>query len=270
MTTYEKYEALKSYIKELQTLAVAYSGGVDSTFLLRVAHDVLGDQAIAVTATSSTYPKREFEEAKQWVTDIGARHFVIVSEELEIEGFKDNPPDRCYYCKRELMTKVLAIAKEQGMAYVADGSNIDDLGDYRPGMRAAKELQILSPLKKVEMTKEDIRILSKDLGLPTWNKPAFACLSSRFPYGHEITREKLSMVEQAENYLMDLGFRQLRVRHHDDTARIELGEEEFVKFADPVLMKQVGAAFQSYGFTYVSLDLNGYRTGSMNEVLTDI
>ena len=270
MTLQEKYSFLKTYIKDLGSLAVAYSGGVDSTFLLKVAYDVLGDKVIAVTATSSTYPQREFEEAKRWIKDIGATHIIIESEELEIDGFTENPTNRCYYCKRELFNKVKKEAIQKNIQYVADGSNLDDLGDYRPGMQAAAELEVVSPLKLANMTKEDIRILSKELNLPTWSKPAFACLSSRFPYGHKITREKLSMVERAENYLIDLGFRQIRVRHHDDTARIELGEMEFERFANKDLMRQVGKEFKDIGFTYVTLDLNGYRTGSMNEVLKDI
>lgn len=270
MTLQEKYNYLKDYINELGSLAIAYSGGVDSTFLLKVAYDVLGDKVIAVTATSSTYPQREFEEAKRWIKDIGAKHIIIESEELDIEGFTENPTNRCYYCKKELFHKVKEEALQYNINYVADGSNLDDLGDYRPGMEAAAELKVVSPLKISEMTKNDIRVLSKELDLPTWSKPAFACLSSRFPYGHKITREKLSMVEKAENYLYDLGFRQLRVRHHDDTARIELGENEFERFIDKDLMKQVGKEFKEIGFTYVSLDLNGYRTGSMNEVLKNI
>jgi len=266
----EKYEYLKNYIKDLGSLAIAYSGGVDSTFLLKVAYDVLGENAIAVTATSSTYPQREFEEAKRWIKDIGAKHIIIESEELDIDGFSENPTNRCYYCKKELFGKVREVAVENNIEYVADGSNQDDLGDYRPGMQAAGELKVVSPLKESKMTKDDIRTISKELDLPTWSKPAFACLSSRFPYGHKITKEKLSMVEQAEDYLYELGFRQLRVRHHEDTARIELGENEFDQFINKDLMRQVGKKFNTIGFTYVTLDLNGYRTGSMNEVLKGI
>jgi uncharacterized protein len=263
----QKFDDLKSYLEDLGSIAVAYSGGVDSTFLIKVAYDVLGDQAIAVTARSSTYPEREFHEAVKYIEEIGARHIVIESEELDIQGFSDNPTNRCYYCKKELFQKVGEVAKEQGIQYVSDGSNYDDLNDYRPGMQAAQELQVVSPLKHAKLRKEDIRVLSKQLGLPTWDKPAFACLSSRFPYGHKITREKLSMVEQAEQYLMDLGFKQLRIRHHEDTARIEIGEKEFDKFLDKDLMRMVSKHFKTLGFTYVCLDLEGYRTGSMNEVL---
>lgn len=267
MLLQEKYANLKDYIKNLGSLAIAYSGGVDSTFLLKVAYDVLGENAIAVTATSSTYPKREFEEAKRWIKDIGAKHIIIESEELDINGFSENPTNRCYYCKQELFTKVQRVAMKNNIKYVADGSNLDDLGDFRPGLQAAAELKVVSPLREAKMTKEDIRALSKELALPTWSKPAFACLSSRFPYGHKITKEKLSMVEQAEDYLYDLGLRQLRVRHHENIARIELGEVEFEKFMNKNLMRQVGKKLKKIGFTYVTLDLNGYRTGSMNEVL---
>jgi uncharacterized protein len=263
----QKFNVLKEYLKSLGSVAVAYSGGVDSTFLIKVAYDVLGDKAIAVTARSSTYPEREFNEAVAYIKNIGAQHIVITSEELDIEGFSSNPTNRCYYCKKELFEKVGEVAREKGIQYVADGSNYDDLNDYRPGMQAAKELQVVSPLKYAELTKEDIRILSKKLGLPTWDKPAFACLSSRFPYGHQITREKLFMVEQAEEYLMSLGFRHLRIRHHEETARIELGEKEFESFLDKELMRKVVKKLKNIGFTYVCLDLEGYRTGSMNEVL---
>ncbi|WP_330386499.1 ATP-dependent sacrificial sulfur transferase LarE [Natronincola ferrireducens] len=263
----QKFQNLKEYIKDLGSLAIAYSGGVDSTFLIKVAYDVLGEKAVAVTARSSTYPEREFREAVDYIKTIGAKHIVIESEELDIEGFSTNPVNRCYYCKKELFQKVQEVAKKLNIEFVADGSNQDDLKDYRPGMEAAKELKVVSPLKHVELTKEDIRNLSKDLDLPTWDKPAFACLSSRFPYGHEITIEKLSMVDRAENFLMDLGFRQLRVRHHGELARIEIGEKEFQKFLQPSLVKKIAKELKAIGFTYVCFDMEGYRTGSMNETL---
>ena len=251
-------------------MAVAFSGGVDSTFLLKVAHDVLGDNAIAVTARSSTYPEREFKEAVNFAAQNNIEHVVIVSEELEIEGFSENPVDRCYFCKRELFSKIAGIAKEKGIKFVADGSNVDDLGDYRPGLKAVAELGVVSPLREAGMTKEDIRALSKEMGLATWDKPAFACLSSRFPYGQKITKEKLEMVDKAEQYLLDLGFKQVRVRHHGDVARIEVAAHERRKFFDEQLMDRISGEFKKIGFTYTALDLKGYRTGSMNETLGDI
>jgi len=269
MLLQEKYQILKDNMKKRGSAAIAFSGGVDSTFLVKVAHEVLGDKMIAVTATSSTYPERELKEAIKYAKDMGVKHLIISSEELDIEGFASNPTNRCYYCKKELFTKINAIAKENGVEYVFDGSNIDDDGDYRPGMQAARELEVISPLKEAKLTKDDIRELSKDLGLPTWNKPAFACLSSRFPYGNEITAPKLKMVDEAEQFLLDMGIRQVRVRHHGEIARIEVAPEERTRFFDIEVMNRIGERFKQIGFTYVTLDMLGYRTGSMNEVLTE-
>jgi len=269
MLLQEKYQILKDNMKKRGSAAIAFSGGVDSTFLVKVAHEVLGDKMIAVTATSSTYPERELKEAIKYAKDMGVKHLIISSEELDIEGFASNPTNRCYYCKKELFTKINEIAKENGVEYVFDGSNIDDDGDYRPGMQAARELEVVSPLKEAKLTKDDIRELSKDLGLPTWNKPAFACLSSRFPYGNEITAPKLKMVDEAEQFLLDMGIRQVRVRHHGEIARIEVAPEERVQFFDAEVMNTIGERFKEIGFTYVTLDILGYRTGSMNEVLTE-
>ncbi|MDD3225209.1 MAG: ATP-dependent sacrificial sulfur transferase LarE [Clostridium sp.] len=265
----EKLEVLKKNLKELKSVAVAYSAGVDSTFLLTVAHEVLCDNVIAVTAKSSTYPEREFKEAEAFTKKIGVKHIVMVSEELDIKGYSKNPTNRCYYCKTELYTKVKNIAKENDIANVVDGANLDDMGDFRPGMVAAKELGIISPLKMAGMTKDDIRKLSKEYGLKTWNKPSFACLSSRVPYGSAITSKKLKMIEKSEQFLLDLGFKQVRVRHHGEIARIEVAPEEREKFFDSSLMDKIGLKLKEFGFKYVTLDLLGYRTGSMNEVLTD-
>jgi len=264
-----KFQKLKDNLRDLGSVAIAYSGGVDSTFLLKVAADVLGNSVIAITAKSSTYPEREFKEAVKYIEGIGAKHIVIISEELEIEGFAKNPVNRCYYCKKELFSKIRKVADDNNINAVLDGSNVDDVSDFRPGMKAARELEVISPLKNAGFTKNDIRELSKRLGVPTWNKPAFACLSSRFPYGNEITVEKLSMVERAEQFLLDLGFRQIRVRHHEDIARVEVNAEERDKFFDINIMDKVGNELKSIGFKYVTLDLLGYRTGSMNEVLSE-
>lgn len=260
-----KLERLKSEILRMEKVVIAFSGGVDSSFLLKVAHEVLGENVLAVTAKSSTYPEREFNEAVEFVTDYGIPHRIIVSEELEVEGFSDNPLNRCYLCKHEMFNKIRQIAKDEGYKSIAEGSNKDDLGDYRPGMQAISELGIASPLKDAGLSKNDIRLLSKELGLKTWDKPSFACLSSRFPYGEKITAQKLHMVDKAEQFLIDLGFRQIRVRHHGSLARIEVEEIDFDRFLDKQMRNDVYTKLKELGFVHVTLDLKGYRTGSMNE-----
>lgn len=267
MTLQEKFENLKELIKSYEKLVISFSGGVDSSFLARVAHDVLGDNVLAVTARSATYPEREFKEAVEFAKTYGIPHRVIVSEELEIDGFSQNPVNRCYLCKTELLDKVIDIAKNEGYNYVAEGSNKDDLGDFRPGLQAVKEHGVVSPLREAGLTKDDIRELSKELGLKTWNKPSFACLSSRFPYGQTITVEKLNMVDKAEDFLLNKGFTQVRVRHLGDTARIELLADDISRMLDPELREETVKLLKSLGFIYITLDLAGYRTGSMNEVL---
>ena len=260
-----KYEALKEYLRSLGSVAVAFSSGVDSTFLLKTAHDVLGDKCIAITAMSCSFPKRELEEAKAFCEKNGICQIIVESEELDIDGFRQNPKNRCYLCKHELFEKIWEIAKENGMNAVAEGSNMDDNGDYRPGLQAVAELGVTSPLRHSKLAKEEIRILSRNLGLPTWDKQSFACLSSRFVYGEEITRDKLSMVDKAEQLLLDLGFHQLRVRIHGTLARIEVLPDELQKVLEN--RNQIVKAFKEYGFTYVTMDLQGYRMGSMNETL---
>lgn len=263
----KKLEDLKIYLKELKSVAVAFSSGVDSTFLLKVAADTLGDQVIAVTAQSCSFPKRELNEAIAFCEKEGIKHCVCESEELEIEGFAQNPKNRCYLCKKELFEKIQVIAKENQIEHIVEGSNLDDNGDYRPGLLAVAELGVKSPLRTCNLTKSDIRALSKYLELPTWEKQSFACLSSRFVYGEAITEEKLNMVDKAEQLLLDMGFHQVRVRIHDSMARIEIMPAEFDKLMQENRRINIAEELKQYGFTYVTLDLLGYRMGSMNETL---
>ncbi len=262
---HEKYQHLQDYIRSLGSLAVGYSSGVDSTLMLKVAHDVLGDKALAVTASACWFPSREKEEARAFCEHEGIRHILVSVTPDEIPGFRDNPPDRCYICKKALFTRIGEIAKEQGIAYIAEGSNMDDLGDYRPGLMAVSELGVVSPLREANLYKAEIRQLSQELGLPTWSKPSFACLASRFVYGETITDEKLAMVEQAEDFLLAKGFVQFRVRIHGKLARIEVPADQIQTAA--AMASEINARLQAIGFQYVSLDLGGYTMGSMNKVL---
>jgi len=265
-----KYDALRSILESMRSVAIGYSGGVDSTLLVKVAVDVLGDKTLAMIGRSKTYPTREFEEAVALAEKLGARYVVVDTEETDDLKFRENPPDRCYYCKTELFGKLQELAERERIAWIADGTIADDVGDFRPGMRAKSENNVRSPLLEAGMSKEDVRSLSKELGLPTWDKPSFACLSSRFPYGTGITPQNLTKVDHAETYLRDAGFRRFRVRFHDEhTARIEVGPDDIPRFLDPVFRETLVARFKELGFLYVTLDLKGYRTGSMNEVLSE-
>ncbi len=263
-----KYKNLKDSIRNMGEIVIAFSGGVDSTFLLKVASDVLPkEKVLAVTSRSETYPQKQLEEAKELAESMSVEHIITYTSELENERFAQNDKLRCYYCKHELFSEIIRIAKDRGYKYVADGSNYDDhIHDYRPGLKAAAELEVRSPLKEAEFTKNDIRIISKKLGLSTWEKASFACLSSRFPYGDKITIENLTMVDKAEEFLQQYNFQQLRVRHHDDnTARIEILPEDM-----PVLLKdreEIVEKLKEIGYTYITMDIEGYRTGSMNELL---
>ncbi len=264
----QKQHILHENLLRLGSVAIAYSSGVDSTFLLKTAHDLMGNRVIAVTVESNLFPQREQAEARRFCEMEKIRHIVCHADELKIVGFCENPKNRCYLCKMELFCQMKRIAVENGMAFVAEGSNLDDLGDYRPGLQAIDALEIQSPLRKAGFTKQDIRQLSKQMGLSTWKKPSIACLASRVPYGEMITAEKLAMVEQAEQFLLDLGFQQFRVRIHGKMARIEVLPEALERLVQAEIREQILSAFHAYGFTYVSMDLQGYRMGSMNEALS--
>lgn len=267
MTTIEKLEKLKNNLKELNNLTIAFSGGVDSTFLLKVAKDILNENVLAITINASMHTKKEIKEATDYANEINVKHNVLNINNINIKEFIDNVPERCYFCKKEIFTQIMKISNENNIVNIADGSNVDDLSDFRPGMKALKELGIISPLKDVGLTKQEIRDLSKILDIPTWNKPSFACLASRIPYNHKITLQKLNMIEKSEKFIFELGFKQFRVRHHGEIARIELQQNEILRFIESGSSNKACEYLKSLGFNYVTIDLLGYRTGSMNEVL---
>ncbi len=262
----KKLSQLKDYFINAGKVAIAFSGGVDSTFLAKVAHDTLGDKMLAVTLVSNSFPARERNDATLFCQQEGIPQVEISYNELDIPGFAANPKDRCYICKKALFKMIKETAASKGITIVCEGSNMDDTGDYRPGLKAIKEMDIKSPLQIAALTKNEIRNISKELKLPTWNKPSLACLATRFVYGEEITKEKLIMVGKAEQLLVDLGFTQMRVRLHGNIARIEILPQDFEKIMKPEIRQKVDEEFRKFGFAYVTLDLKGFRSGSMNEV----
>jgi len=264
-TLEEKYQALRGHLRLLGSVVICFSGGADSALLAKVAYDVLGENALAVIALSESYARREKDDALALAATMGIPVLTVEAKELQDENYASNPENRCYYCKTELFTHLSRVASERGIRWIAYGANHDDLGDYRPGQVAASEFGVLAPLLEAGLTKAEIRHLSKSLGLATWDKPALACLSSRFPYGTRITAELLSRLDDAEDYLRhDLGFRQIRVRHHDTIARLEVDPAEMNRILDPGLRGQISDKLKTLGYTYVAVELGGYKSGSLN------
>ena len=269
MVIEQKWDRLKTLLRDMKSAVLAYSGGVDSSLLLRATAEVMGPRLIAVTAVSETYPPGELEAAKEFARTLGVTHRILRTQELASEEFARNSPERCYFCKKELYGKLKKIAETEGISCILDGSNTDDLDDYRPGRKAAEEFSVRSPLVETGLSKSDVRELARFLNLPAWDKPSLACLSSRIPYGTRITPDIIETVKTAEDHLRVLGLRQVRVRHHGDIARIEIERDSFGQLLSNEAVEKVTAALKGLGYTYVCLDLEGYRTGSMNAVLNE-
>ena len=269
-TLQEKRLTLVNNLIQLESVIVAYSGGVDSAFLAAIANEVLGDKSIAVTAVSPSLAPSELEEAKTLASELGLNFMTLNTKEVEREDYQANNPDRCFFCKDELYSHLIRYAEEEGYKFVLNGTNKDDLGDYRPGIEAAKQYGVLSPMVDVNLTKEEIRLLSKDMDLNTWDKPAQACLSSRIPYGTTVTVEALTKIAKAEHFLRTKGFKQLRVRHHDTIARIEMEPTDFQDLISEPLRTEITEAFKDFGYSYVTLDMDGFRSGSLNEILKNM